>query len=136
MALILASAIVSGCVSHTVQPVTGLNDVNEICIVRNHRVTGAFFEAYQSTLEKVGFATRDVATSDGCETYTSYSANYGFHWGMYLSRAELNVYSGETLVGSATYKAPRADLSKHGRVEDKVQKLVDEMFSARNKNQL
>jgi hypothetical protein len=125
---ILLLFILSGCVSHTVQKATGINRGSEICILRNKLVNEDFFNAYENTLRNVGFRTKEITNLNECSVYTSYVANFGFHWGLYLSSAQLNIYKDGKIVGSATYNAPYADPTKHGRVETKIQKLVNEIF--------
>ena len=129
--LVVLLSILSGCVSQSVKKVSGITAGSEICIVKNNRVSRDFFDAYSNTLRNAGFTTKEIAAPSECEIYTTYTAHFGQHWGLYLSRAQLDIYKAGKSVGSATYKAPRADPSKHGRVEGKIQKLVDEMFGTR-----
>jgi len=49
------------------------------------------------------------------------------YWGPYLADADLNVFSGDKLVGRAKYHAP-AGLGSHGSVEAKIGALVDQML--------
>ena len=128
--LIAFVSILGACVSKSVKKVSGISPGSEICIVKNNMVSRDFFDAYNNTLNNAGFTTKEISNPNECEIYTTYVAHFGQHWGLYLSRAQLDVYKNGNLVGSATYKAPRADPSKHGRVEVKIQKLVNEMFSA------
>lgn len=125
---IVLSLLMTGCVSHSVNKVSGVALGSEICVVRNLGVSLDFFNAYRSTLEKAGYKTKEIATAGECPLYTTYTAEFGYHWGLYLSSANLNLYKDEVSVGSATYKVPWADPSKHGRVKGKIQKLVNEMF--------
>lgn len=121
--------MLSGCVSQSVNSVRGIEPGSEICVVRNKNVSRDFFDAYSNTLRKVGFQTKEISTPNECSVYTTYSAHFGEHWGLYLSRADFTIYKDGKIVGSATYKAPRSDPTKHGRVEGKIQKLVNEMFN-------
>lgn len=125
---ILLIAMVSGCVSHSVNKVSGIDPGSEICIVRNQGVSLDFFNAYKSTLEEVGYGTKEISAAGECPIYTTYTAQFGHHWGLYLARANFQIYKDGQSIGSATYKAPRADPSKHGKVKGKIEKLVNEMF--------
>lgn len=126
--LIAFVSILGACVSKSVNKVSGISSGSEICIVKNNKVSKDFFDAYDNTLRNAGFTTKEVSNPNECEIYTTYVAHFSMHWGLYLSRAQLDIYKNGKPVGSATYKAPRMDPSKHGRVEAKIQKLVNEMF--------
>jgi len=118
----------SGCVSRSINKVSGIITNTEICVVRNHSVSLDFFNAYSNTLENNGYVTREVEHPNECPVYTTYTAQFGNHWGLYLARASFIIYKDGVPVGSATYKAPRFDITKHGRIEAKIQTLVNKMF--------
>lgn len=120
----------AGCVSQSINKVSGISKGEEICVVRNPAVSQDFFDAYSNTLRNVGLVPRPVESAGTCDLYTTYSAQFGMHWGLYLARARLEVFKDGESIGSATYKAPRADPTKHGKVEGKIQKLVDDLFSS------
>lgn len=121
--------LLSGCVSQSATLATGVDKGERICVVRNMAVSTDFRVAYMETLENVGLQPIAVDTPEGCSLSTRYVAHFGFHWGLYLARAKLEVFREDKLIAEATYKAPRMDPSKHGRVKGKVQKLVDQMFA-------
>ena len=128
--VLIALHTLSGCVSQTVDKVVGLSPNDEICIINNPAVRKDFENAYRASIEKMGYKTKLLAVGDSsCEFTSTYVANYRMHWGTYLSRADLQIFKGNSLIGRAQYKAPRADPSKHGRVADKIDGLVKELFS-------
>ncbi|AWF81301.1 hypothetical protein BTJ40_10995 [Microbulbifer sp. A4B17] len=86
-------------------------------------------DAYKMSVEQLGYkATIKKPTGHDCDVTSTYTATYGMHWGVYLATADLNVFKNNKLVGRAEYRAPRADLSKHGRVSGKIDKLVKELL--------
>ncbi len=128
LTIVIAGLLFSGCGSKTIQEASGIPQGSEICVVKNTYVRDDFFSAYRNTLHNIGFQTKEISKPSECQIYTTYTAQYANHWGLYLARARLNFYKGGELVGSASYRAPRADPSKHGRVEGKIQGLVNEVF--------
>ena len=122
--------LLSACVSLNVNKVSALKGDEEICVQNNSSVRNDFLLAYQRRINEHGYKTRVVAGRDdpSCEFITTYTAKYGFHWGVYLSFAELNIYKKRELVGSAIYKAPFMSMGKHGRGEGKIQKMVEELL--------
>ncbi len=123
--------VLSGCVSSNVKNVKGLTGNEEICIVENKAVRHDFLKAYQRQINQKGYKTQIIEPTESstCVYTTTYSATYGFHWGMYLATAKLKVFNGADLVGKATYQAPFASPAKHGRVEGKINILVDELLN-------
>lgn len=117
--------VLTACVSQTVQKVVGITTNDEICIIDNPAVRLDFLTAYKSSIESRGYQVSVVNSTDNeCSVTSTYTANYGMHWGMYLARADLKIFKNGELVGRAQYKAPRADPNKHGRVAGKIDKLL------------
>ncbi|MFL0810003.1 MAG: hypothetical protein K6L76_06285 [Agarilytica sp.] len=126
--ILILGMLLNGCVSQTFQKASGIAPESEICVVKNTFTRNDFFNTYRDTLHNAGFHTKEISKPGECSVYTTYTVQYGNHWGLYLARANLNFYKDGELVGSASYKAPRADPSKHGRVQGKIQKLVNGVF--------
>lgn len=119
----------TGCVSQNVKPVATADDGDHVCIIRNVEVNPDFLTAYRESIESRGFVTSVVnAKNTDCDLVTTYVAHYGVHWGLYLARADLQVFRSGNLVGRAQYKAPRAAPNKHGRVVEKIDQLVGELL--------
>jgi hypothetical protein len=129
--LIIMILAIAGCVSQHVSKAVGVSSGDTICVVTNPSVRQAFHDAYILSLEKHGFKTRSVDPSETniCPFTSEYTARYGMHWGLYLAVADLKIIQDGVLIGRAQYRAPRADMTKHGRVQGKVDGLVKEMFS-------
>jgi len=121
----------SACVSLNVSRVTSLNGNEEICIEENPAVRQAFLDAYVRRIENIGYKTRVIksGSESNCAVTSTYTANYGIHWGLYLARAQLNIYKNSELIGTAEYRAPFMSPGKHGRIEGKIAKMVSQLFS-------
>ena len=119
--------LLTGCVSKQIVQATGITD-KTVCIVDNPSVRPEFRDAYERQIRAKGYETKIVADVASCLTTTTYRATYGFHWGAYLSSAQLTVFSSGKEIGKAIYKAPYADPSKHGRVEGKIETLVSQLL--------
>ena len=125
----LAVLTLTGCASLTIDKIVDFNPTDDICIINNPSVKKAFVDAYKVSIEKLGYEV-SIKQSDenACRITSTYTASYGMHWGVYLARADLKIFRNNKLIGRAQYKAPRAALSKHGRVSGKIDKLVKGLF--------
>ncbi len=120
----------TGCCSKKVSTVEGISKQDEICIIENTEVRSEFLDVYKASIEKQGYKTSIKKGIDESCVYTSrYTATYGFHWGPYLATADLKIFKGESLIGSSKYKAPKFDVSKHGKVVNKIEPLVQKMLA-------
>lgn len=131
--IILISSVlvlISGCASKTINKVSGITQGDEICVIRNNAVRADFLIAYIESLEKIGYQAVIKKTDDAtCPITSTYYAKYGIHMGAYLAVAELRIFRDDNVIGSAFYREPRSDPSKHGRVANKIDVLVEEMFA-------
>ena len=125
--LLLTSIALVSCVSVKVTKAPNIHG-KLICIVNNPEVRSAFRDAYERQLVSKGYATKIVDTTSACDITTTYTATYGFHWGMYLSTAVLTINDHGKEVGRADYSAPYASPAKHGRVEGKIENLVAKLL--------
>jgi hypothetical protein len=127
--LLLATLVLplSGCISTQVIKAPVIAD-KTICIIDNPSTRTAFRDAYERQVRAKGYETKIVAPGTACATTSTYEADYGFHWGLYLSHAQITIYSNEKEVGKATYKAPYFDMNKHGAVEPKIGALVEQLL--------
>lgn len=125
---------VAGCTKvHIVKVAQTGNDL--ICIVDNPSERPAFRDAYERTIQARGYKTRVVSDAKVCQVSTTYSSRMGYSgWGPYLSDVDLKVFSGDNLIGSAKYHAPNVPTS-HGKFENKIGDLVDEMLPSLVENQ-
>lgn len=130
LAVIIASIAVSGCVSQKVSRIKDIGN-EEICIIQNPDVRLAFVNAYIDALKKSNYAVslkKNQLEAKDCVITSTYTAVYKFHWGQYLSTAELKVFEEGNLIGEAKYRAPFASPAKHGRIAPKIAALSDELF--------
>lgn len=117
----------AGCVSTQVTKAPRIPD-KTVCIVDNPAVRVAFRDAYERQVRAKGYETKIVASNTDCPTTSTYTASYGFHWGVYLASAHLTIYSNGRQIGDATYHAPYVSPAKHGHVEGKIEALVAQLF--------
>jgi hypothetical protein len=124
---VLAAILMTGCVSlnATRAPVTA---GDAICIIKNPEVREAFLEAYERQLRAKGYTTKVIAEPASCKITSTYTATYKFHWGLYLSTAELTISSSGREIGRAVYSAPYVSPLKHGEVEGKIQSMVEKLL--------
>ncbi len=127
--LIIATLVLplAGCVSMQVIKATSISD-KTVCIVDNPAVRVEFRDAYERQVQAKGYETKIVDTNVACPTTSTYTASYGFHWGVYLASAQLTIYRNGKEIGKATYHAPYASPEKHGRVEGKIEALVTQLL--------
>lgn len=123
----ISLVVVAGCTKVNIVKVTQVGD-DLICIVDNPGERLAFRDAYERTIQAKGYKTRVVSETKDCQVSTTYSSRMGYTgWGPYLSDVDLQVFSGDKLVGRATYHAKKVPTS-HGRFESKIDALVDQML--------
>jgi len=99
-----------------------------VCIVNNPSVETVFRDAYERQIRAKGYDTKIIAKGEACSTTSTYEATYGFHWGVYLASAELKIFYQGVEVGKSIYHAPYVSPAKHGRVEGKIEKMIDELL--------
>lgn len=121
------SIVLTGCVSLDVTKATTLSG-KEICIIDNPNVRQDFRDAYERRIHEKGYKTQIINEASACQITSTYTATYGNHWGPYLATSELKIFNGRVLIGQARYKAPYASPEKHGRVENKIESMVDQLL--------
>lgn len=123
----ISLVVVAGCTKVNIVKVAQVGD-DLICIVDNPSERQAFRDAYERTIQAKGYRTRVVSDTKACHVSTTYTSSMGYSgWGPYLSDADLKVFNGDKLVGSAIYHAPKVPTS-NGRFENKIGALVDQML--------
>ena len=70
------------------------------------------------------------AAPDGCRHTVTYTANWRWDMAMYLSYAQIDVFDGDRMVGTAVYDATQggANFGKFGSTAEKIEPLVAELF--------
>jgi len=121
------SIVLVGCVSLDATKATGLSG-KEICLIDNPDVRQDFRDAYERRIQAKGYKTQIIKEASACQITSTYTATYGNHWGLYLATSDLKIFNGGVLIGQAHYKAPYASPEKHGRVENKIESMVDQLL--------
>lgn len=124
---LLLPIVLSGCISLNTTKATNIGS-KEICIVDNPAVWQDFRDAYARRIQAKGYKTQIVKEATACQFTTTYAATYGYHWGLFLSTAELKIFNGEVQIGQASYRAPWGNPLKHGSFENKVESMVDQLL--------
>lgn len=121
--------LVSSCTSLKTNRVANINNA-EICVINNLNIKSDFTAAYVRQIINNGYKARLVneAEASDCLITSTYTAKFGFHWGVYLAIANFKVFKNGELIGDANYRAPRMDVTKHGRVEGKIDTIVNELL--------
>ncbi len=122
---------ISGCTSLNVQSAKNIGE-SEICVIENKSINPDFTTAYLRQIKSNGYKAKLISRENksACEFTSTYTATYGQHWGVYLATSELTIYKNNNVIGRAKYKAPYASPAKHGRVEDKIDEMVNELLPA------
>lgn len=123
----------AGCsINQKVEAVTSYDNDN-LCVVENGDVREGFLDALESSLagQRVDYTVvEERALPEACRWTLTYTANWRWDLTMYMAYAEIKVFEGRSLKGSATYDALRggANMSKFISAEDKIRELVNELF--------
>lgn len=123
----------SGCsINQKVEPVSSYDNDN-LCVVENGDVREGFLDALESSLagQRVDYTVVDGRTvPEACRWTLTYTANWRWDLAMYMAYAEIKVFEGRSLKGSATYDAMRggANMNKFISANDKIRELVNELF--------
>ena len=123
----------TGCaIKQRVKPVENFAS-KEVCILDNPDVRAGFMAAYKRALEGKGFLVRQMPATASiieCPLTSTYTANWDWGMAIYMSYANIKVYSNGKVVGEAVYDA------KHGRMntakfidaDKKIGELVNQLF--------
>jgi hypothetical protein len=129
----VACVAVTGCAIHqTVKPVQQVEG-RQVCIIQNPAVRPGFAEAYRRSLSAKGYAVRELppnAAITECPVTSTYSARWQWDLALYMSYAELRVFSNGRPAGEALYDSQRggANMSKFIEADKKVDELVNQLF--------
>lgn len=126
---------IAGCsINQKVEPVSSY-DNDSLCVVENGDVREGFLDALESSLAGQGVdytLVEEGSLPEACRWTLTYTANWRWDLAMYMAYAEIKVFKGPSLKGSATYDALRggANMNKFISAEDKIRELVNELFGA------
>ena len=135
IALLACSALIAltGCAIHqTVKPVERFTD-KEVCIIENPAVGAGFVDAYKRALLGKGYLVRQLPPSASiveCNITSTYTATWRWDLALYMTYAEIKVYSGGKPLGEAKYDSQRggANMSKFIDADKKIIELVSQLF--------
>jgi len=124
--------IFSGCTSMDVKSAKNIENT-EICVINNELINPDFTAAYLRQIKSNGYRAKVINASEAnnCEFTSTYTATYGNHWGLYLATAQLKILHKGKVIGEANYKVPYVSPAKHGRVEGKINDMVDQLLPVR-----
>jgi hypothetical protein len=132
LAITLAFAL-SGCAIHqTVKPVEHFTE-KEVCIIESPTVKAGFLDSYKRALLSKGYLVRQLPASASiveCNVTSTYSANWRWDLALYMSYAEIRVYSGGKPIGEAKYDSQQggANMGKFIDADKKINELVNQLF--------
>jgi hypothetical protein len=136
--LTAVALIAAGCTSINVKPVAPTAGLQSVCIVNNPKVKVSDF----ISVLRDGFSRHNIATSvveqsqaQACDVTLTYTALRSWDFKPYISHAELRLWRGGTLIGSADYhlrgKGGLA-LTKWGSTRKKMDPVIDRLLGSRS----
>lgn len=129
--VVLMALGLAACVSQeSVQPRKGVR-LTQVCIEQNAAVAKAsFLPMLVSLIEARGIRATPYSGQqpDWCPEYLRYTADWSQGLFGNLAFAQINLFKGKTLKGSARYFIHGASLDQFGSDENKIQPLVEKLF--------
>jgi hypothetical protein len=125
--------VLSGCAIHqTVKPVEHFSG-KEVCIIENPSVRAGFLESYKRALSVKGYLARQLPPSaliTECDITSTYNAIWRWDLALYMTYAEIKVYSRGKTIGEAKYDSQRggANMGKFIDAKKKIDELVNQLF--------
>jgi len=135
-----SSLVITGCsIRQKVLPLAeNLNQPREICIVKNKKVViKDFLIILIEGISRNGFKTitYDATPSDKCRYILKYAAYQKWDGVNFLSKADIQVFTNHSLVGSISYALPKGifgggglNFKKWGSTRKKMDPLIDTLF--------
>jgi len=132
--LLIATFLITGCTSVTVQPIAPNANLQQVCIINNPKVTVSDF----ISVLRDGFARHNIATSvveesqsQSCDVTLTYTALRSWDFKPYVSHAELRLWRDGKQIGSADYHLNGKgglSLTKWGSTKEKMDPVIDELL--------
>lgn len=130
--------LASGCsIKEHVQPVSSQYIAHgEICIIDAPRVRPGFLVELKSVLRQRGYKIKMLADDSSlldCPTVVTYTGRWGWDFTLYMTYAEIRVFSSGKMVGEAVYDSRRGGgrPDKWIDAEPKIRELVEQLFPVR-----
>jgi hypothetical protein len=133
--VVIATAILLGCTSIEVRPVTAGLNIGEVCIEENTAViVDDFLPVVRDGFDRHGIATKvyPKPVPRECEYVLTYTAFKTWDMATYLHRAELRLERNGRMVGTATYHLRGKgglSLTKWASTKEKMDPVIDEMLA-------
>lgn len=132
LALLVILLISSCSITQNIEPAQ-IVDGGELCIIENPAVREGFIVEFTAELARKGIAYRMVGQNPvppDCLWTATYTARWSWDVTIYMSYAEIKVFSGGKLEGQAIYDATKgsANMSKFINAEPKIRELVDQLM--------
>lgn len=133
--LIILSFIFSGCTGISVKPVEKSQKMTHVCIKNNPKVIVRGFVGILENGFKKHHITTEIFTDDvpkHCEFYLEYTALRSWDVAPYLSHAELKLYKGTDVIGSAEYHLHLKgglSLTKWKGTATKMEPVIDQLLA-------
>lgn len=131
----VVAIMASGCaVKIRVKPLSvSPSDIGLLCIRQNPRVQMAdFMPAMRSLFKDYGVETKvyDGDLPKECRFHAEYTANWRWDMAMYLQYAEIRMYDGGNLIGTAEHDARMGggSFNKFGATREKLAELFRRLF--------
>jgi hypothetical protein len=135
LAITIILALITGCTSVNVRPVSSGLNITDVCIEENVIViVEDFLSVVRDGFNRHGIATKVVArpAPKECEYVLTYTALKNWDLGTYLNHAELRLERGGSIIGSAEYHlAGKGGLSlmKWQSTKTKMDPVIDELLA-------
>ncbi len=131
---LMAVILLQGCsIKQNITPVTEMKS-KQVCVIENPAVNReGFLEAYRTSLTQKGYGFKLLAadaSTTACPVVSTYTANWQWDLALYMSYAEIKVYSNGKQAGEAVYdsRAGSGNMSKFIKGKEKVNELVNKLF--------
>ncbi len=129
----LSALVLSGC--SIVREVSSIDEAldERVCIIENAETRDGFLTAYQTTLHQMGYKPKVLppfSSLDSCKVVSTYVGRWSWDLAIYMSYAQIDVYTNEQLAGSALYDSTRGagSMDKFIDAEDTISGLVQELY--------
>jgi hypothetical protein len=121
-----------GCtIRYTANPISIQKvDRKEICVIEDE-TDGRFLLSYKKALEEKGFSVKILSyESDAaaCPLSSTYRSVWSWDLVTYMPNAQIFVYRNGILAGNALYASSGLALKKYERTDQKIAKMVDQLF--------
>jgi hypothetical protein len=132
-ALLILLPLFSACSIKQTVDSADINREASVCVVENTKVREGFLLALEESLvlKNIKYVVVEPNDRDAqCDAKITYTANWTWDLAIYMTYAEINLYSDGKLAGKATYDSRMGGgrLDKFISADDKVKELMNELI--------